>query len=177
MSNIDNPHGLRPLGVTLSGGPIAVSPFRKNKDTAIYAYDALHLAKDGSVDGGQKPASALYCGVSLSAGLAGTEGNQWVVVSPDAIFEAQPDDDPMGIVAGDAGSFANLILNPGNPKTLISGHEIDTSTVGQGSDREVRLLKLLDAPDNKGGEFAAFEITILKHTGARIHRIAPGTTR
>ena len=170
MANIDNPHGLRPFGVTLSGGPIAVRPFRKKKDTAIYAYDAVHLATDGSVEAAQKPASALYCGVSLNTGLAGTESNQLVVVSPDAIFEAQSDDDPRGIVAGDAGSSANLILNPGNPKTLISGHEIDTSTMGPESHKDVELLGLFDSPDNEGGQFAAFEVVIVQHAGKEVHR-------
>jgi hypothetical protein len=58
-----------------------------------------------------------------------------------------------------------LVFNPGNATTLISGHELDTSTVGSDKNLDVRLLDLFDAPDNVLGEFAIVEVIINKHRG------------
>jgi len=86
-----------------------------------------------------------------------------VADDPDLIFEAQGDDDSENIVADDVGSTLDIIFtHAGNTATGMSGCELDSSTGGQTND-SCRLLGLVDREDNVLGEFAKFEVLIVKH--------------
>jgi hypothetical protein len=165
MPNVDEPHGLRPLGFTASGGPLIVKEFKKQKGSSIYRYDALHQVPDGTVEASSAvPGHTFYCGVTLQHGPFSEESSLLVVVSPTGVFEAQTDGDCSGIVATDGELNANLVLGVGNPKTLMSAHEVDASTLGSDTNLDVKLLGLLDAPDNGEGEYARVEIIFNRHS-------------
>lgn len=86
-----------------------------------------------------------------------------VADDPDLVFEVQGDDDSENIIADDVGSTLDIIFtHAGNTSTGLSGCELDSSTGGQTNDA-CRLLGLVDREDNVLGEFAKFEILIVKH--------------
>src|SRR5512139_1552657 len=93
MANVDNPHGLRPLARTLSGGMPWVQLFTKavGYATAIFQHDAVNQVADGSIEASATPGTTLYSGVALNYGAASTATEHLVITSPDAIFEAQDD--------------------------------------------------------------------------------------
>lgn len=171
MANRDNPHGLRPLMRTMSGGFPVIEQFTKDaaEAAAIFIFDAVNQEADGNIEANSAtPGTTLYTGVSLNHGAASKETKHLVIVSPDAVFEAQDNNDTDGIAAADIGLNANIELNAGNANTLISGHEIDESTAATTNSLDVKLLKKLDVPDNEFGPWCRVEIMFNKH------RRAPG---
>ena len=170
MANIDNPHGLRPLGICLGGGPQVFEEYSKaaTYGTAIFVYDAVNRVADNTIEASATPGTTLYSGVALNYGAASSKTTHLVLISPDAIFEAQDDDDTTGLVEADMGLNANLILGAGSTTTHVSKHEIDQSTAQTTNTLDVHLLRLLNVPDNAAGAHARVELVFNKH------RMAPG---
>jgi hypothetical protein len=154
----------------IGGGEPTIKKFSKavGYGTAIFVGDAVNQVAAGGIEVSATPGTTLYSGVSLNYGPASTATEHLVIISPDAVFEAQDDDATTGLVAADAGLNANLILGAGSATTQISGHEIDQSTADVTNSLDVKLLGLLNVPDNAYGAHARFEITFNKH------RMAPG---
>ena len=171
MSNANNPHGLRPLGISLSGGPAFIDKLSKiaTYATAIFMYDAINRVADGSIEASATPGTTAYSGVSLDYGKASSATDHLVVISPDAIYETQNDDGTTGLVAADMGLNANLILGAGSATTKLSGHQIDQSTAQTTNTLDVHLLGLLNVPDNAFGAYARIEVVFNKH------RMSPAT--
>lgn len=171
MPNTDNPQGLRPLMRTLAGGLASVEPFTKaaSYGTALFQWDAVARAADGTIDKAITPGTTAYSGVNLNYGAASTLTDHLVVTSPDALFVAQDNDDSDGLAEADMGLNANLELNAGSAATLLSGHEIDESTAATTNSLDVKLLRKWDVLNNAYGEFCRVEIIFNKH------RMAPAT--
>jgi hypothetical protein len=166
VPNTDNPHGLRPLGWCLGGGPPVIQKMKKDasEGTAIFAYDAVNREADGNIEAASAtPGTTLYSGVSLNHGAASTLTDHLVIVSPDCVYEAQDNDDTNGLEEADMGLNINLELNAGNATTKQSGHELDESTVDTTNTLDMHLLQLLEVPDNAYGEHARIEIVFNKH--------------
>lgn len=163
MANVDNPHGLRSLMRTLSGGCPTIDQFAKavGYGTAIFIGDAVNRVADGSIEASATPGTTLYTGVALNHGAASKATTHLVITSPDAIYEAQ--DEGTGVAAADEGLNANLVLNAGSATTKISGHEINGATKATTATLDVKLLKLLDVPDNAAGSNARVEVMFNKH--------------
>jgi hypothetical protein len=175
MANVDFPHGLRPLGICLSGSPaVLLQELAKavGLATAICVFDAVARLADGSISSRAAditPGTTLYSGVALNYGAASLATNHTVIVSPDAIFEAQGDDGAAGTLdAADMGLNCNLLLTAGDTTTKLSKHEIDASEKDVTNSLDVKLLGLLNVPDNAYGAQARIEIAFNKH------RMAPG---
>lgn len=170
MANTNNPHGLRPLGWCQGGGPPFLMAFSKLAAyaTSIFMYDAVNRAAGGGLEASATPGTTAYSGVSLDFGLLSTLTPHLVVVSRDAIFEAQ-DNGGAGILAADLGLNANLVLTAGNAQTKQSKHQIDAATKAVTSTLDVHLLQLLGMPDNAFGPNARIEIVFNKH------RMSPAT--
>lgn len=171
MANRDNPHGLHPLMRTMGGGVPRVDYFAKvvGYGTALFIGDAVFRVADGSIDKSGTPGTTAYSGVNLNWGAASTATNHVVIISPNALFEAQDNNDSDGTAEADMGLNANLELNAGSATTLISGHEIDESTENTTSTLDVHLLGKLNVPDNAYGGWCRVEIMFNKH------RMAPAT--
>ena len=150
MANRDNPHGLRSLGRTLSGGCPYVTELSKavGYGTTIFINDAVNRVADGSIEASATPGTTIYSGVSLTHGILSTATDHLVIISPDAVYEAQDNAATDGLVAADMGLNANLVLNAGSTTTLISGHEINETGAAETNTLDVHLLQLYDAPDN-----------------------------
>jgi hypothetical protein len=141
MPNNDNPHGLNPLGRTLAGGFPNLESFTKAASfgTALFIGDAVARAADGTINTTITPGTTNYSGVNLSWGAASTLTDHLVMTSPDALFEAQDNNDTDGFVAADMGLNVNLELNAGNALTKISGHELDESTAQTTNTLDMKL--------------------------------------
>lgn len=166
MANVDNPHGLRPLMRTLSGGCPTIQWMQKDASeaAAIFQWDAVNREADGNIEANSAtPGTTLYSGVSLNHGAAATLTDHAVVVSPDAVFEAQDNSDTDGFAAADLGLNVNIELNAGSATTKISGHELDESTVATTATLDLKLLALLNTPDNAHGAFSRIEVVFNKH--------------
>ena len=166
MANVDNPHGLRPLGYNLGGGPPMIQYFSKDasEGTAIFSYDAVNREADGNIEANSAtPGTTPYSGVSLNYGAASTLTEHAVIVSPDALFEAQDNADTDGFDAGDMGLNVNIELNAGSATTKQSGHELDESTANTTDTLDLHMLDLLAVPDNAAGSHSRVIVVFNKH--------------
>jgi len=165
MANVDNPHGLRTLGRTFEGGCPRVMQFSKDAAEAviIYVNDVVSLEADGNLTAGGTPGTTRFHGVSLNHGAVSTLTNHLVIVSPSAMYEAQDNNDTDGFAAADMGLNCNLEFNAGNTASLLSGHEIDESSVQTTNTLDVKLIQLLQVQGNAFGANGRIELVINKH--------------
>ena len=169
MANVDYPHGLRPLGITLSGSPAVLFQTMKKiatLDTAIGVYDAVARLADGSISSKDaditQGGTTLYSGVAMNYGAASALTSHSVLVTPDAIFESQGDDGAAGTLdEADMGLNANLVLTAATG--MQSLHEIDSSSKAVTQGLDVKLLQLLNVPSNAYGAQARIEIVFNQH--------------
>lgn len=174
MANVDNPHGCRPLGISLGGGPELLQKFSKiaGYGTAIFMWDAVNRVADGSIEASATPGTTPYTGVSYNYGAISTATDHLVNIDPGAMYEAQ--DEGTGIAAADMGLNANLVLTAGVAATSKqSKHEINGATkdVDAAKALDIHLLNLLSAPDNAAGQWARVEFVFNKH---RMHPVQIG---
>jgi len=165
MANNNNPHGLKPLGYSLSGAPCVVEIMTAAAayGTAIFMYDAVNQVAGGALQASATPGTTLYSGVSLDYGAASVQQDHIVFCTPDAVFECQDDGTGSGIIASTIGQNANLVLTAGNAQTKVSKHQIAASTIATTSTLDVKLLRLLNVPTNSYGVNAVAEIAFNKH--------------
>lgn len=170
MANINNPHGLMPLGISISGGPNMIEEFAKavGYATALFRYDAVNRVADASIEVSATPGTTAYTGVVLDRGAASTATTHRVIVSPGAIYEAQSNG-VTGLVAIDMGNNANLTLGAGTASTGQSGHQLDTTTLNTTITLDMHLLQLFNVADNSYGPYSRIEVVFNKH------RMAPAT--
>lgn len=156
MANVDNPHGLRPLMRTITGGEPQVRTFQKDASAAVmYIYDVVQRDADGGISSG---VSTPLLGVSLTYGKATTATDQLVVVSPGAVYEAQDNDDVDGLALVDMGANCNVEAGAGSATLLISGNELDESSADTTATLHVHLIELLNVPNNAYGAHARIEV-------------------
>jgi hypothetical protein len=163
MANINNPHGLMPLGILIGGGPAMIEEYSKvvGYGTALFRWDAVNRVADGSIEASATPGTTLYSGVVLDRGAASTATTHHVIVSPGAIFEAQCG--VAGLVAADMGLNGNLLLSAGSATTGASGHIVNTTGVDVTATLDVHLLGLCNIEGNAFGAYARLEILFNKH--------------
>jgi hypothetical protein len=170
MPNVDFPSGLKSLGVCLSGlHPPRVMRMTKDASeaTAIFAGDAVNQEADGNIEAASAtPGTTLYSGVSLTYGAAATLTYHDVVVSVDALFHIQDNNDTDGFAEADRGLNCNLELNAGNAITGQSGHELDESTAAVTATLDVKLHNLLGVPTNSYGANGRWVVSFNKHRNA-----------
>lgn len=164
MSNPDNPHGLTFIGMDGPGVPLT-QKFAKvvGYGTALYPGDPVSRVADGSVEKQTTPGTTRITGVNNNWGAASTATNQYVYVSPGALYEAQDNNDTDGIAAIDLGLNVNLENNAGSATKLTSGTELDESTAAVTATLDVHMMELLASPDNAHGSFARIIVRINTH--------------
>ena len=163
MPNQDNPHGFRPLGRSLTGGPCQVQSYTKDASaSAIFRQDLVKREADSFIAPGATAGTDIYSGVSLNYAPSGSISEHLCITSPDALFEAQGDNDT-ALDEADMGLNANATFAAGSTSTGVSAAEIDASTKATTSTLDLRMLRRLAVPDNEYGTFARIEIVINKH--------------
>jgi len=165
MANVDNPHGLRPLGRRMGGGEPEIAFYDKaaTYGTAIFIWDAVNRVADGTIDKTATPGSTNYSGVSLTHGAALTLTRHPVIIDPFAFYEAQDNNATDGFAAADMGLNADLQLNAGSATTQISGHEVNETGAAADATFDVHVHEKLDTPDNAYGGWCRLVITFNKH--------------
>jgi hypothetical protein len=177
MANVNNPHGLMPIMRTLSGGAVQAFPFKKasNNSHAFYKWDPVTLLATGYIDGPAAitPGSTPYLGVVLEASAAspGADLIQHVIISPDALFEAQDDGSSTGFQFADIGQNANLLFTTGGGGETRdnSGAQVNYASHNTTSSLDVRLLGIYDSIDNAFGAYCRIQLRF------NVHQLAGGT--
>ncbi len=172
MANVNNPHGLRPLMRTLAGGAPECESYTKEVGygQAIYIWDPVTLLA-GVLNG---PASGItagttrYLGVSLGASVASTAATLLVMVSPDAMYEAQEDNSgASNLVAAKMGYNANLTTTAGDATLLRSKVQVSGTSINTTSTLDVNIARLLADPTNAYGAYGRVEIKFNTHLMSR----------
>jgi hypothetical protein len=100
----------------MHGGGFLMQPFSKvvGYGTALYPGDAVARVADGSIEIPATPGTTLISGVNNTWGAASLASVHSVFTDPNAIFEAQDNNDTDGFDAADEGSNVNLEYNAGS---------------------------------------------------------------
>lgn len=150
MPNVDNPHGLRPTMRDLFGGAVNIGTYTKpvGSGTAIFIQDAVCVSTGRQIIAGR---STAFVGIALTFGAASTATQHQVVDHPFAMFELQDNVSTAngGVTAANLGKNANLETNAGSATTLLSGHELDVSTIATTNTLDVTLMNRYEVPENK----------------------------
>ena len=187
MANKDRPAGLKPIkhinGIPWNG---KFNMYYKAAGLAEAIFIGTPVMSAGSADStgkyptiklaGQAPARGVVVGFSNTPYLAAdltdldllnspvnTAHYVAVVDDPQVIFEAQEDNDSADLAATSAGANVNLTTESGNTTTGISTVEIDSSSEATTSTLQVKLLRLVDRPDNALGSHSKWEIMFNQH--------------
>lgn len=189
MANVDRPNGARLIG-TISGSPLGGNIRARDVDasnaTAIFVGDFVILEDDGYVapytGTGGGNLLGVCVGVKVNRSVAATEhpgylpattaGTIYVAEGPDYLFEIQEDDAGTALTVAAIGSNADVLATAGSTTTGISAHEIDRSTITDGSPAtaQLRLVDLVDREDNAFGDSARWIVRINEH----VHRETTG---
>jgi hypothetical protein len=165
MANVDNPRGLRCLGLCLSGGAPQVEEYWKavNYNKAIFPGDAVNQVAGGGIETSATPGASLYLGAVLGGyGPVLTLTPHLVTITPDARYEAQATTAP----ATARGLNANLLLTAGDTVVLKSKHSINGAAIAVTATHDVKMLKLMPIPGNEAGAFSAWEVSFNPHRHA-----------
>ena len=100
---------------------------------------------------------------------ASTERVAIVADSPLQEFEIQEETAGTPLAATSVGLNANVVFaESGSTVTGLSGVELDTSTPATDATFQLKILRLVDAPDNAIGQHAKWRVKINNHTEANV---------
>lgn len=149
-------------GTTYFGIPVDVM----NQVDAFAASDAL---AGGVIVGFLPNPNAL----STNHLPADTAGIVMVADDPDIVFEVQESATITGVTQVEAvGLNTDLVIGSGNATTGTSATEIDSSVTPVTTTLTVRLLRLVNRPDNALGANARWEVCFIEHSGLSATGIA-----
>lgn len=176
MANKDAPAGARAV---LKDGSSFNGSFRKmsvdvSNATAIFQGDFVVQEADGNIApataGATNPIVGVCAGVVVDRAVSATEnvgylpattaGNILVTPIESCYFRIQEDGDTSQLDAASRGARINFIAGTGSTVTGRSGHELDSSSVGQDATYQLSLIELVPAVDNAYGEFAEWVVKI-----------------
>jgi hypothetical protein len=177
MANLDAPSGARPFR-HLSGGMIRASEYKIASGTSsdIFTGDFVKLLSTGYIDVASAGNRILgvFAGVKYTASdgevvykkyfptgtttLGSADVTAYVYDDPNITYRIQS--------AGsadftDIGNLADHVAGSGSTTTGQSGHEI-SGTTGTGT-AGLRILRLIDDPDNSAGTNGELEVAIYEH--------------
>jgi hypothetical protein len=189
MANVDRPNGFKPVG-TINGSPWTgfIRAYEADASSgSIFVGDLVIMEDDGFVAPATAGATALL-GVCVGAlehmpvkvggitskfmaatsptgrshHLTGSAGVVLVTVGPHVIYEAQEDDGGTALTVAAIGSNADILATAGSTTTGLSAMEIDRSTITDGSPgtAQLKIIGLVDRPDNALGDWARWLVTL-----------------
>jgi len=187
MANTDRPFGLKPIKM-LNGSPWNGKFNMYYKDVelaeAIFIGSPVKLAGSADTLGKYPTISLAVAGVPILGTVIGFGNSPYlaadvtdldrlhsptltanyvaVVDDPSVIFECQ-EDSSTPLTVTEIGLNASLTTEAGNTTTGHSTVEIDCATEATTCTLGLRVLRLVDRPDNVLGEFAKFEVIINAH--------------
>jgi len=181
MANRDIPNGLRPVGY-LNGatwnGKVNKYYVPATDGTAIFIGDAVKSAGSASADGKYPDVAQAAAGDAIRGVVVGFEVDPdninykyrpastamtlLVCDDPDAIFEIQEDSVGGALAVTEVGENADLVVGSGSTTTGLSGMELDSSD-HKSATAQLRILRLVDRPDNELGTNARWQVLINEH--------------
>lgn len=177
MANLDAPSGARPFR-HLSGGMIRASEYKIASGTSsnIFTGDFVKLLATGYIDVASAGNRILgvFAGVKYTASdgevvykkyfptgtttLASADVTAYVYDDPNITYRIQS---AGSADFADIGNLADHVAGSGSTTTGQSGHEV-SGTTGTGT-AGLRILRLIDDPDNSAGTNGELEVVIYEH--------------
>ena len=174
MANLDAPSGARPFR-HLSGGMIRASEYKIASGTSsnIFTGDFVKLLATGYIDVASAGNRILgvFAGVKYTASdgevvykkyfptgtttLASADVTAYVYDDPNITYRIQS---AGSADFADIGNLADHVAGSGSTTTGQSGHEV-SGTTGTGT-AGLRILRLIDDPDNSAGTNGELEVAI-----------------
>jgi len=176
MANKDAPSGARPVmkdGSSYNGSAQKVQVDVGNA-TAIFVGDFVVQEADGNYTAATAGATNVIDGVCVGVVVdrtipatehpgylpATTAGYIYIVPADSCYFAIQEDSDTSTLAATERGARVNFIAGAGSTTTGRSGHEIDSSSVGQDATYQLSLIDIVQAPDNAIGANAEWIVKV-----------------
>ena len=181
MANVDKAFGLRALGnLSATGsqkqfgyqiadnqaGAIFQGDLVTLKDGFILQFDpSSHTAAVGVFNGvfytdpttGKPTFKNFYPGsVNITTGTIQAD----VLDDPNQLFIIQSDED---IEQADFGKNADVVVGSGSTTTGLSAMELDSSDIGTGAAKNLKLVGIYDTPGNALGNFCQVVVKINEH--------------
>ena len=177
MANLDAPAGAKPF-CHLSGGMIRASEYKIASGTSsdIFTGDFVKLLSTGYIDVASAGNRILgvFAGVKYTASdgevvykkyfptgtttLASADVTAYVYDDPNITYRIQS---AGSADFADIGNLADHVAGSGSTTTGQSGHEV-SGTTGTGT-AGLRILRLIDDPDNSAGTNGELEVAIYEH--------------
>ena len=177
MANLDAPAGAKPFR-HLSGGMIRASEYKIASGTSsdIFTGDFVKLLSTGYIDVASAGNRILgvFAGVKYTASdgevvykkyfptgtttLASADVTAYVYDDPNITYRIQS---AGSADFADIGNLADHVAGSGSTTTGQSGHEV-SGTTGTGT-AGLRILSLIDDPDNSAGTNGELEVVIYEH--------------
>jgi hypothetical protein len=190
MANTNAPFGLRPVR-KLGGGNISQSVYSiaTAYTTAIYDGDIVALTGTGrniaKAAADTTNAIGVFKGCSYKdstgamvfshywPGVSDSKSDikAYVVDDPQVIFECQAD----ACAESEVGVLGDWNVGTGNATTGISGLYATVTGVTATTGEPLRVLRLVDRPDNDYGSYAKIEVMFAEHAYLSIAAGAGGT--
>ncbi len=185
MANADAAFGLRPV-CYLSGAPYNGAANRyyipaTDTDSAAFIGSVVKLTGGADANGipavtanvsTGNPVVGVVVGVepitadSLIYRANSTARYVWVADDPNLLFEVQEDSEGGALAATAAGATCQLTgFISGSTYTGLSAIELDSSNLSEASDTDddVRIIRLVQAPDNAVGNHARWLVRLNVH--------------
>ena len=182
MANANVAFGLKPVRMAGGGpynGAVNIYYHQASDGTALYIGDPV--IKDGSADSAgvasviRGSAGGPFTGVvqgfvpdgttNMVGYLpASTAGYVLICDDPEVIYEITEDSVGGALAAADIGLNASVIAASGSSYTKRSGFLLDTSTKATTAGLELRIVGLVQRPDNAIGANAKVLVRINDHT-------------
>jgi len=179
MANVNAAYGLRPIR-HLTGGEIrtnqypiltgyAANIFTGDPVKLVTATGTLNIAAGGDTDAIGVFAGCSYVNASgeekfskyWPTGTAGTDITAFVYDDPNIIFAIQSD--ATGITQADVGAQADWEIVAGSTSIGISLTNLDASAYLGATASGLRVLRIIEMPDNEAGAYADVEVQFAQH--------------
>jgi hypothetical protein len=162
MANTDAPCGFWPIR-HLAGGEIRTNSYTATTSATIYKGDLLKVVANGTVEIGAADIGIAAIGIAAEH-IASASAGQLVQVydDPYIVFGVQCDSGTAA-AATDVFYCTDHVATTGNTSTGISKNELDSSELAAGAALQLRVIGLVDMPDNAWGEHAKVEVIFNEH--------------
>lgn len=183
MANQNTPFGLRSVSGVSNGpynGGVRQYSVAAGDGTAIYIGDLVKNAGTSQVINGETMSDVViaatgdvFAGVvvgalpvtrdSLPYRAASTQRVLLVDDDPNALFEVQEIGTGTPFTANDIGLNCNISVVAGSTVTGLSGTVLDNGTEATTNTLDVKIVGLVNRPDNAVGAFAKWLVRINRH--------------
>lgn len=178
MANVDKAFGFKLIGSLRGGMPASIEYPVTTSSTALFVGDLADMANGvvipaatGTDVSSPGVVTALYDSnkKAVSYLATSTSGYASICSDPDAVYEVQADSGTALTSAGSIGHTADHVAGAGDTLTGISGHELDSSNIGTGT--QLRIIGKVETPDNTWGEHVNLRVILVEQQSRSVTNI------